>query len=482
MSDAPGHSNVTPRYGSAPPPDGPPSAYARGNRRPALVTGIGVASIVVASLSLLGGLVGGLWALKMYRMSRAVTTQASSVTTNDLAATPLTVLPSPEELEAEAAAGRQARARRRDGVVELIAAVRPMSPGVRQQLDGMLARHAERILTPRMLTDDELSTGDVRAAITSSGSLPPVQAGDAEGAFIAFKERGRLELYGTRAVFVPADGSGRLRTNGPATPAEEDAAAAAAAPSVRPAAVDPDASLSLANPPGGPTTPPIPGVVAGRLYPSGLTGSQVQQVVDRAQQATGGKLNPAQIAALAAALQSQSPPLVKPQQAWSPVRLARVGPDGSATVWFSDGLVAIDPAGSVSGQGSGGLQQVTIDPIGLTLLIGEAVTSGLLSLYLLSAGIQVLRNSHRGAGLHWIYALVKLPLAVLGGVSFAWVMSDVMSGLGRMGGPGGGADGVRTFAIVMGALAVTYPIVLIVALGSRTVREFYAGEHAAAGG
>ncbi|QOV92241.1 hypothetical protein [Humisphaera borealis] len=454
-----------------------PSGYAPRGHRPGLVTAIGVTSIIVASLGLIAGVVGGLWTMMMYRSAQMVATASSGANARSNASSSALVLPTPDELDADAEAKRAVRATRRAGLLDLLDGIRPLSPAVRAQADGLLARHAERVVPRSLLTRPEVSTADLRNAIAAMGSLPPVQAGDSEGSFVQFKETGRLELYASRAVFKPADGSGTLRSAGPATAAEEDAAIAALTvePGPLPAAETPDQASPQ------PPSPPVGGGFGGgrQVFPSGLNGKEVQSVTQKAQAATGGKLNTAQLAAVTYALQNQSPPLVKSQMTYSPIRMATVQPDGQALVLFSDGMLLLDSAGTVVQQSTNNLQEVTIDPIGLTLMIGEAVAAALMAAFLMASGILLLRNSPRAHHFHWVYAVLKLPLAVIGSVAFAWVMQDVISGVNRMS-TGNTADRMTTIAVWMAVAGVLYPIALMIALATPTVRDYFAAERSGA--
>lgn len=432
--------------------------------RPGLVTAIGVTSIVVASLCLLAGVIGGFWTMAMYRSAQMVATAASGASARggSGASLPALALPTPEELEVDAEQKRAARFNRRSGLLDLLDAVKPLSPEIRVQIDGMLARHAERVLPKALLTADEVSSTQVQAMIANVGTMPPVSAGDGEGVFFQFKETGRLEAYATRAVFKPSDGGSTLRTSGPATAAEEDQAIDALPPP--PAATGPEPAA----------IPPPPRF---QMFPSGLSSQEVQSVVQKAQAATGGKLNNLQVTTITNVLQNTSPPLVKSQMVYSPIRLATVQPDGGALVVFSDGMLSLDVTGNVIQQSTNNIAEITLDPIGLTLMVGEAIAAAALAGFLLWTGILVLRNSPKAHTFLWMYALLKLPMTVLGAVAFAWVMQDLMSGIGRLGG-GGSAGNASGIAIAIGVVGAIFPFVLMLLLMSPTVRGYFAAREA----
>jgi hypothetical protein len=105
------------------------------------------------------------------------------------------------------------------------------------------------------------------------------------------------------------------------------------------------------------------------------------------------------------------------------------------------------------------------------LMIGlNALASFALSVYLLISGIMVLRQSPRGATLHWIYVAIKIPLEILVGAALWWFFSQMLSGNGGAARRLGAITGVSSVAVVLGCV---YPIVLVFVLSSRTVREYY---------
>ena len=111
------------------------------------------------------------------------------------------------------------------------------------------------------------------------------------------------------------------------------------------------------------------------------------------------------------------------------------------------------------------------------LCILEAVLSGALAIYLFIAGIQVMRQSPAGARLHWIYIAIKIPLALLGGAALIWLAMDFGAGVAGMVSQGGAAPAIQTTYATMSAMtmiaALIYPIALLFALRSQTVRQYY---------
>jgi hypothetical protein len=115
----------------------------------------------------------------------------------------------------------------------------------------------------------------------------------------------------------------------------------------------------------------------------------------------------------------------------------------------------------------------------------QCLLSLLLAIYLLVTGILTLRGSRAGGRLHLIYALIKIPLVVLG--AYLWWQLESQF-LGVLSTVAANTTGVRpppvtsASASVLSAhvtwiaiLAAVYPIVLLVLLSSRTVRDYFRG-------
>jgi hypothetical protein len=100
--------------------------------------------------------------------------------------------------------------------------------------------------------------------------------------------------------------------------------------------------------------------------------------------------------------------------------------------------------------------------------LADAVLSVLLAIYLIVAGAIVLKGSFIGARLHWIYVLIKLPLALLSALLAILWIAELAGDIGPRG------VGYATFWIVaVAVLSLAYPVVLLFVLRSRTVREFF---------
>ena len=107
-----------------------------------------------------------------------------------------------------------------------------------------------------------------------------------------------------------------------------------------------------------------------------------------------------------------------------------------------------------------------------------------LAAYLLVAGILVLRGVAIGGKLHWVYAVIKIPLTLLAAVVGWWMWSGIMqfgtavrasaAAGGTVAPPPGWASGVTmVFAVLLAVVALIYPISLLFVLRSSRVRAYY---------
>ena len=462
-------------YPSPYPPAYPPQYYvpqaAAVALRPGLVTAMGVTSIVVAGLSLLAGIISGLYTRHMYTIGQEAANRARSVTGSGGAggapvATPsVLTLPTPADLERAAAADNQRLERRRDSLVELFNGLQEMTTAQREQLAALLGRYAERMVPHSLFQGPALSPADVRTAVRRAGVLPRPSPNEPETAWFELPA-GRMEIYADRAIFRPADGTGNLRV---------------AAPKDGPSVEGLRFTLAFDQP----AAEPVKGAPArGVIHRSGLNDQQVETVIRAVvQQCETGfsrSPTPTQLATFREELRKRLPPLVTTQYLHAPVNQVMVDPDGSIGVKFASGSLLVDSMGTVQFRVSGAVHEVVMNPVAGVLMIGEVVASAMLAVFLLVCGILVMKNSPRGAGLHWIYAMLKLPIAVLGGVTFVWVLGDLKSGMMRIGVPGSssGTEGVIMFGVVMAVVAAVYPLILMIVLSTPTVRQFYASERA----
>jgi hypothetical protein len=106
-------------------------------------------------------------------------------------------------------------------------------------------------------------------------------------------------------------------------------------------------------------------------------------------------------------------------------------------------------------------------PLAVFLMI-ESLASAALAIYLFVVGIFVLRNTLASRKLHWIYVWIKLPLAALA-IAATARLSWAYGQAAYNGAEKGMAIGVMIAAI----LGILYPVILMVVLKSRGVKDYY---------
>ena len=150
-----------------------------------------------------------------------------------------------------------------------------------------------------------------------------------------------------------------------------------------------------------------------------------------------------------------------------------IGPGGTTTTTTTPG-----------GAAAMGNPFAHISPVAAILSIVANLLSLALAIFLLVAGIQTLRDSPRGAKLHWWYAWLKIPLVILATATGLWLSYGMMSGMMAIMPTGPGAAPpppqmgfmwgyMLIWAIIPACLALAYPIALLFVLRSRSVRDFY---------
>lgn len=411
---------------------GQPLEYAyRVRRRPAVVTAVGVLSILVGCASVLACgasiLVGsGFYTFK--RFSAAVPPPA-----------PLTV---PATTRPAGPQGLEAQQRRVVGTglkqrVEL-------SETRVDRLDGFLAQHG-KVAFPKLESWAGSGPEQVLWRIEESGS---VEEGDASYAYFKMAP-GRLEVHDDRVTFIPADGGGGEIT------------------------VTADGSTT------GPTT-----------APTTLPATDVQGAIDEVQSLAGATpLNAQQLATLRGLLEAPGQELVLPSTPQLPSSNYVAGAyvdedDGTAHVVFMNYFVTISPQGQVtSKQPTSAIPQQMASAISMTaigLAIAEALLSAALAVFLIVAGAMTLRDSFAARRLHWIYVWIKIPLAIVAVLAWAWLLHGLYAGMDMMALVRGSAALPTSFvsvllfvALSLGIAGLVYPVALIFALRSKAANDYY---------
>jgi hypothetical protein len=481
-------------------PPAPPPYGARGvsgypipvqSARPGIVTAVAVVSIIVACLSLVASVFTGFYGLWMFRVSQMSATinrgtsgtGSTSIVPPGMASRPgaggTTVVPAKPVVGPEGM-----RETDRQTVAEVLQTMELIPPQRLRQLEWILAQSGKQVF-PTGPTG--ASEGRVQSAVLDHGTEPSANP-DAPAALYFDTPTGRLLLYDNHAVFRPSATGGRVVRSAAPAEAVGDGRPNAPGPAPGPTPGSPGGATDpLAGDPNDPFAP-LPstrpsgasGPNANIPGPGGLTPNEVQQVVQAAQKAANGRLNPAQLSAIQQALDTPGQQLVARQQVWSPVSMVQVQPDGSAVIRLGSGFLVLDAQGQVQTSMSTLMPRLAIHPLSIALVIGESIASGALAVYLLVIAILTLRESPRGRRFHQVFAAIKIPLAITGGVAFAWLMTGLLSslralnpGMGRGAPSANSVQVMATLGIVMAVAGLLYPVILLFVLRSKAVKDYY---------
>lgn len=397
-------------------------------RRPGIVTAIAVLCIVIACLSGLSSLILGIYGCVFWMMGVFTSAMASA----SAASAPATAAAPPAFVKLSL----------EDAGVAVNALQSKLA------LDGAHVRELSRLLRTHgreIFGGDEdaaLSTAQVNAAVQWSTPQPTDRAGPAQFS----TAQGSVEIYADRAVFTSADASRVVQTS----------------------AVDNSDSAT------GP--PPTPSA-GGRN--NALTPAEINQLILNVQQ-SAAVLNPAQVAALRAELSKPNQRLVTPGASSSTV-FAAVQTGGNATIQFNRGnMLVLGPQGQVISSGPIRFPKISISAGTAGLVIGEAATSCALAIYLLIVGILAFRPARRVPLMLRIYAVLKIPLAVLAGVGVPWMvyqvvesaMKNTMTVAGTPAAPPPTGPFIG-WGIGIALVGMAFPVAVLIALVTRTCKSYY---------
>lgn len=401
---------------SAPPPapfpplPAVPLAYAYQTRgRPGIITAIGVISIVVASIGIMGSGLSGLYGFGLFmasQISNSMTAVSRSLSTANVSS--LAVEDSENGLlEPD-----------RSTVMQVVSQEMELGQAQQTHFDALLAQHGETIF---QFAGQPVTAQDVRTRISDSGPLPAEEPGSASPGTYFVTGWGTVELYDDRAMFLPQ---------------EENES-------------------------------PITAVAGG-----GVVSDEVAEQVVRKIQASA-KPSSAQVTAVKRWITTSAGPYdIDPDDPAGSIIYAGMMPDGGLNVFFATGQsMQWDRQGKVVQNQtspftttSGPLFQVSSAATSMVML--EAVASLGAAIYLLVIGILTLRQSLRARRLHLVYAWIKIPLALGFAAAWAWAISSLIGG-------GGSVSWVIVFTSAMAGLACVYPVALLIALNRPSVREYY---------
>jgi hypothetical protein len=444
--------------------------------RPAIVTALGVVSIIVAMFSVIGSLFSGCTGLMTMSNARraAVSMRAPSPTTMKsvtVNATPAT----PGIGNEPAGPDGLSPANRRVVIGAMKNRLRVyLTPQREQQIDAFLARHGKAVLSDPSdaLTNRKVfdHLAEVGQEYSTPGTTPPAYFVFRGGTIC--KLPGRLRVMDDRWVYEPSDGSPTLRSP---PPGQGETATATGM----------DTSA--------PVSPPLP---------DGLEESEARAILNRVRTLSNGRLNTAQAQALTNLLQSPTAGAYLTPSGTIPgytaqVRSAAVRSDGTVQITFNMGQLTFDARGNTVGPvasppaagstTSGGaavgpnfvFTAVPVNRGSCTVVMLDAGLGVLLAVYLLVIAILALRQSPGTRRLFVIYGVVKIVCGVAAIVAFASIISS-FNAAAATANPNmvpialPWFTGISTSALVMTVIGLVFPVAVLLVLGlSRTAREYY---------
>ena len=429
-------------YEPSPPPTPPPIptpvqslAYSvpwEEQRKPGLVTTIGVMCIVVACLSGFVSFIVAMYGTTIYAFSGMA--PARSVTTTSVVAT------------AGASQADEKLPVADVGVVDnTLGKMLALDPVRLHELDRLLRTHG-KVVFPR---DDDsdgtpLTAASVRGAVKEHSAAP-----DGSGAASFTTDAGSVDIFPDHAVFTGSDGT-----------------------TIRTSAMRHTESVTSGT----------SGTAVATTGPAALTPAQVQQIIKNIKRRPA-QVNAAQLATIQAQLSAPSQQLVI-NASGSPVTNV-VPQGGNVMIQFDGGFLTVGPQGQVISMfsfntspfaGTGGPNMSGIRPP-LLLLVLESFASMALAIYLLVVGIFVMRSSLRSPGLLRIYAWTKIPLALASGVALTWLAYAIASAIAKSM-PAGSSTPPQIASIavwggVVALVGLAFPVGVLIALSSRTSRDFF---------
>jgi len=405
--------------------------------RPGIITAIGVICIVVACLSGITSFATGVYSSLFYMMSKMSTMVAQqSVAANATrAVAPQTAAPpgkmSPSDV-----------------------GVALNSLQIKLQLDAAHVRELDRLLRlhgREIIEDDDAAL--TSASVNNAVSASQPQVGNSPARFKT--NRGTVLIYPDRTKFTSADGSVKIATSVKHQSDQRSFFSTSSSTSY---------SFQTSN-------------------GAALSPAQVASVV-AAVTAINSTLNPSQLASLQTELAKPNQMLVMPATAvpgGRPVISSYAPPGGNAVIMFATGSqLVLGPGGQVISSGPPAFPKFKVSGALVVILVAEAILSVALAIYLLIVGIQVFRASFRAPRLLSIYAWLKIPLALVAGVGLAMLGYQFTSGITNMAqfrgatpNTAGISLGFIFWGCVIAGLGLALPIGLLIALRSRTVKDYY---------
>jgi hypothetical protein len=406
--------------------------------KPGLITAIGVMCIVVACLSGFVSLIMGFYGFGFYAITKFATGRSVA------AGTSISVSSTGPQADEKLPVGDV-------GVADNTLRSLLNLDGARfRELDKLMRSHGKAIFPTDEDSDGTpLTAARIRAAVKEHYVAP-----DAAGAAHFATEAGAVDVFPDHAIFTTADGATTIDTS----------------------AVRNTESTSSAS-----TSTMAVGAGAAQAGTM-LTPAQVQKIIKDIKRRSPQALTAAQLATVQSQLSAPNQQLVT--NVATPVTM--VTQQGTNTmIQFDGGFLTVGPQGQVvwvysnsSNPFAAGGPNLSGVATPAALMILEAFCSVGVAIYLLIVGIFVFRSSLRSPQLLRIYACVKIPLALAAGVVVAWMGYEFMTAVTRSmpGGNAAAGPGIgyaSIWAAVLTLLGLAFPVGLLIALRSRTAREFF---------
>jgi hypothetical protein len=394
------------------------STPVKGSARPAILTAVGVLSIVIGALGLLANLEAMLQAY--------VFTIVAARTASMAVAHPAPLPVNSSKVEYIAPNGLSSA--QRQVVIAGLSQVREMTKARKDRLDALLADAGAKILN---FPADSMTPDSIAANVTSSMSMPSATGDAPDDIFVL--ATGRLQISDATAVFFPEGNPSGIRSEG--------------------------GSITDAT-------------------GTHLAAVQISAIVDRIQSLTNNALNSTQISQLESELQASTQKIITPAnsvaEAVGQVRSAQILSDLTVGITTDSDAVSIGPNGEVMPgiMPIAGFQQNKGPPIHLThgtagLMQAESFLSFGAAAFLLVSGIMTVKNSSASRRLLLLFVGVKLALFTLA----AYLAYAVFKGLE-------GDSGTRISNIVLYGFGLAiggliYAVALGIVMNLQSVRDFY---------
>ena len=391
--------------------------------RPAVLTVVGVVSIIIASVSMLadfGSLGFSNIVLAISGRGAAAGTAFNSPTFNPPATAHAA---SGEYVPPEGLSADQRRI-----VIIGLGQVRPISEPRQKQLDGLLADVGRNVIR---LSPDSLTTDRVVSYVTDARDMPSGSGGAADDMFTLGS--GRLQISDTEAVFFPDNSPSPIRSGG--------------------------------------------GSYTDSSGLSHLASAQIAAVVDRAKSLCSQTILDTQVSALEAELEAPSQNLITPSAS-----VAEAAAQVTSVQALGDGTIAITTTGTTISIGPNGQVMQGLMPASAmngpwgkgpivqrrdaTMLMLDAVLSFAAAGFLLACGIVLLRNRPMARWMYYAYGVGKILLVVLS----CYAVYSVALQLAKQ-----SPDAQSTamaWMLITALPGAIFPVVVLVVMSLRMTREF----------